>query len=162
MRRVLDTPMKYLANQKMNKFMKRALKEAKKAYKKGEVPIGAVVVKDNKIIAKAYNQRETKQDPTGHAEIIALKKASKKIKSWRLEDCDIYVTLEPCPMCAGAIIQARIKNLYFGAYDFKSGAASSAINLFNYPWNHQVKVKGGILESESKELLQTFFKSLRK
>lgn len=142
--------------------MKRALKEAKKAYKKGEVPIGAVVVKDNKIISKAYNQRETKQDPTGHAEIIALKKASKKIKSWRLEDCDIYVTLEPCPMCAGAIIQARIKNLYFGAYDFKSGAASSAINLFNYPWNHQVKVKGGILESESKELLQTFFKSLRK
>ena len=146
----------------MSKYMKIALKEAKKAYKKGEVPIGAVVVKDNKVIARAHNLRESKHDPTGHAEIIAIKKASKKLKSWRLEDCDIYVTLEPCPMCAGAIIQARIKNLYFGAYDSKSGAASSAINLFNYPWNHQVKVNGGILEMESKMLLKEFFKPLRK
>ncbi len=162
MKLALDMPMKFRENQKMSKYMKIALKEAKKAYKKGEVPIGAVVVKDNKVIARAHNLRESKHDPTGHAEIIAIKKASKKLKSWRLEDCDIYVTLEPCPMCAGAIIQARIKNLYFGAYDSKSGAASGAINLFNYPWNHQVKVNGGILEMESKMLLKEFFKSLRK
>lgn len=142
-------------------YMKLALKEAKKAYLIDEVPVGAVIVKDDKIIARGYNIREKSQDSIKHAEIIAIEKACKKIGSWRLEGAKLYVTLEPCPMCAGAIIQSRIEEVYFGAYDKKFGAAGSVLNLFEYKFNHQVLFKGGLLEDKSKELLQSFFKKLR-
>jgi tRNA(adenine34) deaminase len=141
--------------------MKAALAEAKKAYLIDEVPVGAVVVYNNKIIARGHNTRELSQSVLGHAEINALKKASKKIGSWRLEECDIYVTLEPCPMCSGAIIQSRIKNLYFGAYDPKGGASGSVLNLFNYPFNHKVNVTGGVMEEECSRIIKDFFKELR-
>ena len=141
--------------------MKEALKEAKKAYLLGEVPVGAVIVYEGKIIARGHNTREIKQTVLGHAEINAIQKASKKIGSWRLEDCDIYVTLEPCAMCSGAIIQSRIKNLYFGAYDLKTGVCGSVLNLFEYPFNHKVNVVGGVLEEECSRILKDFFKELR-
>ena len=112
------------------KYMKKAIEQAEKAYDKLEVPVGAVIVKDGKIIAKAFNQKETKYDTTKHAEILAIQKASKKLKSWRLLDCEMYVTLEPCPMCAGAIIQSRIKKVYYGVADEKTGAVGSRLNLF--------------------------------
>ena len=145
------------------KFMKEALKEAKKAYGKLEVPVGAVIVKEGKIIAKAHNQKETKFDTTTHAEILAIQKASKKLNSWRLNDCDMYVTLEPCVMCAGAIIQSRLKKVYIGALDEKTGAVGSVLNLFtDYKFNHDVQFEKGILNDECKELLQEFFKELRK
>ena len=122
------------------KFMKEALKEAKKAYDKLEVPVGAVIVKDGEIIARAHNLKETKFDTTNHAEIIAIQKASKKLKSWRLLDCEMYVTLEPCSMCAGAIINSRIKKVYIGANDEKTGAVGSVLNLFeDYKFNHKVE-----------------------
>ena len=141
--------------------MKEALKEAKKAYLLGEVPVGAVIVYEGKIIARGHNTREIKQTVLGHAEINAIQKASKKIGSWRLEDCDIYVTLEPCAMCSGAIIQSRIKNLFFGAYDLKTGVCGSVLNLFEYPFNHKVNVVGGVLEDECSRILKDFFKELR-
>lgn len=144
-------------------FMKEALKEAKKAYKKLEVPVGAVIVKDGQIIARAHNQKETKFDTTKHAEILAIQKASKKLNSWRLIDCDMYVTLEPCSMCAGAIINSRIRKVYIGAPDEKTGAVGSVLNLFtDYKFNHNVLYEKGLLENECRELLQDFFKSLRK
>ena len=144
-------------------YMKEALKEAQKAYEKLEVPVGAVIVKDGKIIARAYNQKETKFDTTKHAEILAIQKASKKLKSWRLIDCEMYVTLEPCPMCAGAIIQSRIKKVYYGVSDEKTGAVGSKLNLFkDYKFNHNVEVENGILTDKCKELLQNFFIELRK
>lgn len=144
-------------------FMKEALKEAKKAYKKKEVPIGAVIVYKNKIIARGYNLRESKNNSLLHAEIIAIEKACKKLKSWRLEECELYVTLEPCPMCSGAIIQSRIKNIFFGAKDPKSGCAISKALLFEPGlFNHNVNVAGGILEGECTQLLKDFFKELRK
>ena len=142
--------------------MKAALKEAMKAYKIGEVPVGCVIVKDDKIIARGYNKREINQSVIDHAEIVAIRKASKKIGSWRLEECDIYVTLEPCPMCAGAIIQSRIKNLFFGAYDLKTGAAGSVFNLFAYPFNHKVCVTGEVMQEECSIIIKDFFKELRK
>ncbi len=141
--------------------MKAAYAEAKKAYLIAEVPVGAVIVYNNKIIARGHNTRETNQSVLGHAEINAIKKASKKIGSWRLEECDIYVTLEPCPMCSGAIIQSRIKNLYFGAYDLKSGACGSVLNLFEHPFNHKVNVTGGVMEEECSRIIKDFFKELR-
>ena len=145
------------------KYMREALKEAQKAYDKLEVPVGAVIVKDGKIIARAYNQKEKKFDTTKHAEILAIQKASKKIKSWRLIDCEMYVTLEPCPMCAGAIIQSRIKKVYYGVSDEKTGAVGSKLNLFkDYKFNHNVEVENGILTDKCKELLQNFFIELRK
>ena len=145
------------------KYMKEALKEAQKAYEKLEVPVGAVIVKDGKIIARAYNQKETKFDTTKHAEILAIQKASKKLKSWRLIDCEMYVTLEPCPMCAGAIIQSRIKKVYYGVSDEKTGAVGSKLNLFkDYKFNHNVEVENEILTDKCKELLQKFFIELRK
>lgn len=145
------------------KFMKAALKEAQKAYEKEEVPIGVVIVKDDKIIAKAHNLKEIKKDTTEHAEIRAIKKASKKLDSWRLTDCEMYTTLEPCPMCAGAIIQARIKKVYIGTLDEKTGACGSVLNLFkDHKFNHTVELEYGIMEKESKEILQDFFKKLRK
>lgn len=145
------------------KFMKAALKEAQKAYEKEEVPIGVVIVKDDKIIAKAHNLKEIKKDTTEHAEIRAIKKASKKLNSWRLLDCEMYTTLEPCPMCAGAIIQSRIKKVYIGAMDEKTGAAGSVLNLFkDYKFNHNVELENGILEDQCKKILKDFFKMLRK
>ena len=143
------------------KYMKMAINEAVKAFNKNEIPVGCVIVKDNLVVAKAHNLREINNLVTSHAEILAITKANKKLDSWRLDDCDIYVTLEPCAMCSGAIIQARIKNLYFGAYDAKAGACGSVLNLFSYPFNHKVNVVGGILEDECKKLLQDFFKTLR-
>ena len=142
--------------------MKMALKEAKKALKKNEVPIGAVIVRDNKVIAKAHNLRETNNLATSHAEILAIQKANKKIKSWRLDSCTMYVTIEPCPMCAGAIIQSRIKHVVYGARDLKAGAHSSVLNLFEYPFNHKVNVDVGIMEEESAKIISNFFKKLRK
>jgi len=144
------------------KFMKVALKEAKKALRKKEVPIGAVIVRDNKIVAKAHNLREKSNLATGHAEIIAIQKANKKLKSWRLDSCSLYVTIEPCPMCAGAIIQSRIKEVVYGATDIKSGSHTSVINLFELPYNHQVKVERGILEEECSQIISDFFKTIRK
>lgn len=149
--------------QEKEKFMKEALKEAKKAYDKLEVPVGAVIVKDGKIIARAHNLKETKYDTTKHAEILAIQKASKKLESWRLLDCEMYVTLEPCSMCAGAMINARIKKVYIGASDEKTGAVGSVFNLFeDYTFNHQVEVEKGILQTECENLLKDFFKMLRK
>ena len=145
------------------KFMLEALKEAKKAYKKGEIPVGAVIVKDNKIIARAHNLKEIKKDTTKHAEIIAIQKASKNIEAWRLIDCEMYVTLEPCSMCAGAILQARIKNLYIGAMDEKTGACGSVLNLLeDYKFNHKVEIQRGILADDCEYILKEFFKELRK
>ena len=143
-------------------FMQAAIKEAKKAYEKLEVPVGAVIVKDGKIISRGYNIKEEKKDTTKHAEIIAIQKASKKLGGWRLNDCEMYVTLEPCPMCAGAIIQSRIKKVYIGAMDEKTGACGSVLNLFeDYEFNHKVEIETGILEIECNELLKKFFKELR-
>ena len=146
-----------------NKFMKEALKEAKKAYKKLEVPVGAVIVKDGKIIARAHNLKETKTDTTKHAEILAIQKASKKLESWRLLDCEMYITLEPCSMCAGAIINSRIKKIYIGALDEKTGAAGSVLNLFeDYKFNHKVEVEKGVMQEECETILKDFFKMLMK
>jgi tRNA(adenine34) deaminase len=143
-------------------FMGEALKEAKKAYKKAETPIGCVIVKDNIIVARGHNEKEIKQDPTLHAEMTAIRKAGKKLNSWRLTDCDMYVTLEPCPMCAGALIQARIRKLYIGATDPKAGAVGSVINLMEIEkFNHKVEVQYGMLENECSQILKDFFKELR-
>lgn len=145
------------------KFMKIALKEAKKAYDKEEIPVGAVIVKDSKVVAKAHNLKEQKNDTTKHAEIIAIQKASKKLDSWRLQDCEMYVTLEPCSMCAGALIQSRIKKVYIGTMDYKTGACGSVLNLLNdYKFNHYVEIETGILADECEKILKDFFKELRK
>lgn len=145
------------------KFMKEALKEAQKAYEKLEVPVGVVIVKDGKIIARAHNIKEEKKDTTKHAEIIAIQKASNKLSNWRLTDCEMYVTLEPCSMCAGALIQSRIKKVYIGTMDEKTGACGSVLNLLeDYTFNHKVEIQTGILQKECEELLKSFFKELRK
>ena len=144
-------------------YMRAALNEAKKAYKKEEVPVGVVIVKEGKIIAKAHNLKESKKDTTCHAEILAIKKASKKLNSWRLENCEMYVTLEPCSMCAGALIQSRIKKVYIGTMDYKTGACGSVFNLLeDYTFNHKVECETGILKEECEKILQDFFKELRK
>ena len=145
------------------KFMQEAIKEAKKAYKRLEVPVGAVIVKDGEIIARAHNLKETKFDTTKHAEILAIQKASKKLKSWRLIDCEMYITLEPCTMCAGAIINSRIKKIYIGTMDEKTGAAGSKLNLFkDYTFNHNVEVETGVMQEECQKILKNFFSELRK
>jgi tRNA(adenine34) deaminase len=144
------------------KFMRLALKEAKKAAKKKEVPIGAVVVKNGKVIAKAHNLREKTNKATGHAELLAIEKANKKLKSWRLDSCVLYVTIEPCPMCAGAIIQSRVQKLVYGAQDLKSGTHQSVVNLFEKSFNHKVDVEYGIMEEECGEIITSFFRKLRK
>lgn len=144
------------------KFMKEALKEAKKAYNKLEVPVGAVIVKDGQIIARAHNLKETKYDTTKHAEILAIQKASKKLNSWRLIDCEMYVTLEPCSMCAGTLINSRIKKVYIGASDKKTGAVGSVFNLLeDYTFNHKVEYQKGVLQDECENILKDFFKKLR-
>lgn len=142
--------------------MRVALKEAEKAAKKGEVPIGAVIVYGDKVIARAHNLRENKQRASAHAEMLAIEKANLKNKSWRLDDCDLYVTLEPCAMCAGAAANARIRTVYFGAYEKKGGCAESLYPvLTNSGLNHAVTFEGGILEGECAEMLTSFFKARR-
>ena len=144
------------------KYMKAALKEAQKAYKLLEIPVGAVIVKDGKIIARAHNKKETKNDTTKHAEILAIQKASQKLKSWRLLDCEMYVTLEPCPMCAGALINSRIKKVYYGTKDLKTGACGSVLNLLeDYTFNHKVETQENVLQNECENILKNFFKELR-
>ena len=143
------------------KYMDLAYKEALKAYEKKEIPVGCVIVKDDVVIAKAHNLREIKNMVNAHAEMLAISKANKKLNSWRLDGCDIYITLEPCPMCYSTIIQARINNLYFGAYDSKNGACGSLFDLSTYKFNHKVNVVGGIEEEKCKKLIQDFFKTLR-
>lgn len=143
-------------------FMREALKEAQKAYDQAEVPIGAVVVLNGEIIGRGHNLREKEQDATLHAEIKAIRQANQHLGSWRLEDCELFVTLEPCPMCSGAMILARMKKVVFGAFDPKAGTAGTFMNLLqDSRFNHQVEVEQGILEDECKEILQTFFKGLR-
>lgn len=142
--------------------MEEALKEAKKAYEKDEVPVGAIIVKNDKIIARAHNLRETNNMATAHAEILAIEKASKKINSWRLLDCDMYVTLEPCTMCMGAIISSRIKNLYIGALDKKTGACGSFVDLSAYKYNHTVNIFKGILQDKCEYIIKDFFRKLRR
>jgi tRNA(adenine34) deaminase len=143
-------------------FMNEALKEALKAYKKDEAPVGAVIVRDGKVIARGHNEKELKQDSTLHAEMTAIKRASRKVGSWRLTDCDMYVTLEPCAMCAGAILQARIRRLCIGAPDPKAGAAGSVIDVLGTEkFNHKVLVEWGILEDRCSGLLKDFFRELR-
>ncbi|WP_304401844.1 tRNA adenosine(34) deaminase TadA [uncultured Clostridium sp.] len=144
------------------KFMREALKEAKKALEIEEVPVGAVIVKDGKIIARAHNTKETKKDATCHAEILAIQKACKKIGAWRLLDCEMYVTLEPCSMCAGALINSRIKKLYIGTDDNKTGACGSVLNLLeDYKFNHKIEIEKYILKNECEDELKKFFKYLR-
>lgn len=143
--------------------MRLAIKEAQKAEMIDEVPIGAVIVKDGKVIARAHNKKESKNQATRHAEIEAIEKATKKVNNWWLEDCDIYVTLEPCAMCAGALINSRLRNIYFGAYDKKAGCCGSLYNLpVDVRFNHRLGVEGGILEEECASLLTNYFKKKRK
>ena len=143
-------------------FMKEALKEAAKARKKDEVPIGAIIVHNNKIIAKGHNLRETKHDALGHAEIIAIRKANKKLKSWRLVDCTIYVTVEPCSMCAGAILQSRIDRIVYGTEDIKGGALGSSYNLFEQKnINHIPEIESGGLKEECSQIRKDVFKKKR-
>lgn len=143
------------------KYMREALKEAKKAYKINEIPVGCVIVSNDKIIARGYNKRESNNQATDHAEIIAIRKASKKLNSWRLDECKMYITLEPCVMCSGAIIQSRIKGVIYGAKDYRFGCHDSIINLFDVDFNHKVNIKGSILEEECSKLISNFFKELR-
>lgn len=144
-------------------FMKEAIKQAKYAMSMGEAPIGAVIVKNSEIISCGYNTRESENKISGHAEIMAIEGAEKVLGDWRLDGCDLYVTLEPCPMCAGAIIQSRIKNLYFGAFDKAAGACGSKLDLFiPQKFNHDTAVFGSVLEKECSSLLCTFFESVRK
>jgi tRNA(adenine34) deaminase len=142
-------------------FMRLALEEARTAARSGETPVGAVIVRDGKVIARAHNRRELHEDPTAHAEILAIREASQALHGWRLLGCKMYVTLEPCPMCAGAMILARLPELVFGACDPKGGAAGLKLNLFEVPYNHTVKVTGGVLANECGSLLQEFFRDLR-
>lgn len=144
-------------------FMKQAVKQAKKAYDKLETPIGCVIVREDKIIARGYNKRNMKKNTLAHAEILAINKASKVLDDWRLEDCTMYVTLEPCPMCAGAIVQARIPRVVIGSMNPKAGCAGSVLNLLQQDGlNHQVEITKGVLAEECSELMTSFFRELRK
>ena len=144
------------------KYMKEALRLAKKAAKLDEVPIGCVIVHENKIIARGYNRRNTDKSTLAHAEIMAIKKAGQVIGDWRLEECTMYITLEPCPMCAGAIVQARIPKVVMGTMNAKAGCAGSVINILQMDgFNHKVEIVKGIMEDECKKIMQDFFKELR-
>ncbi len=144
------------------KYMKAALKQAQKAYSLGEVPIGCVITYEGKIIGRGYNRRNTDKNTLAHAEITAIKKASRKIGDWRLEGCTLYVTLEPCQMCAGAIIQARITEVVIGSMNPKAGCGGSILNILEMPqFNHQAKVTRGVLQEECSNILTAFFKELR-
>lgn len=144
-------------------YMELAINEAKKAQQIDEVPIGAIIVHDDKVIASGYNIRENVQQTLSHAELVAIQKANEKVGSWRLEDCTLYVTLEPCPMCAGAILQSRIPRVVYGAADPKAGCVGSLMNLLeDQRFNHQVEVRNGVLEEDCSGLLKDFFRQLRK
>lgn len=144
-------------------FLRQALKEAKKAEVKGEVPVGAVVVSDGCIVGRGHNLSITAKDPSAHAEIVALRKASRKLNNYRLAGCTMYVTVEPCHMCAGAMVWARLKEAVFGAYDDKAGACGSVFNIVdNKKLNHRLKMRGGVLEEECRSLMQNFFKQRRR
>ena len=145
-------------------YMQIALELARQSYEINEVPVGAIVVKKStgKIIGKGYNRREIDKNPLAHAEIAAIKQAAETLGGWRLLDCDIYVTLEPCPMCCGAIINSRIERVIFGAFDSKSGSVESIINMFDLPFNHKPKIVSGIMQKECSEILSDFFTELRK
>ncbi|GAB1533514.1 MULTISPECIES: tRNA adenosine(34) deaminase TadA [Brevibacillus] len=144
-------------------YMKQAMEEARKAAAIGEVPIGAVIVRDGEIVGRGYNLRETQKDPTLHAELIAIREASERLGGWRLIGCTLYVTLEPCPMCAGAIVQSRIEQVVYGARDPKAGCAGTLMNLLAEPrFNHQVPVIEGVLAEECGQMLKDFFRGLRK
>ena len=152
-----------LKQQTDEKFMKQALLQAKKAKEIGEVPIGCVIVQDGKVIGRGYNRRNTDKSTLSHAEITAIRKASKKLNDWRLEECTLYVTLEPCQMCAGAIVQARVKEVVIGAMNPKAGCAGSILNLFTMKqFNHQVQTTYGVCEAECSQILKQFFAGLRK
>lgn len=142
-------------------LMSRAIELAKEAMNEGEIPVGAVIAKDGIIIAEGRNTREKEHNALGHAEIQAIDNACKALGDWRLSDCTMYVTLEPCPMCAGAIINARIKKVVYGAYDLKAGSCSSVTDLFNLPYNHQPELQEGFMENDCKALMTEFFKTLR-
>ena len=145
------------------KYMREAIKQAKKAYAIGEVPIGCVIVYEGKIIGRGYNRRTIDKNPLAHAELIAIKKASKKMGDWRLEDCTLYVTLEPCQMCSGAIVQARMKKVVVGCMNPKAGCAGSILNLLQVEqFNHQVELEIGVLQEECRLMMKNFFKELRK
>ncbi|UCD55598.1 MAG: nucleoside deaminase [Candidatus Omnitrophota bacterium] len=147
---------------KHKKHMEAALKEAQTAFDKDEVPVGAVIVYKGQIIGRAHNQIKTLKDPTAHAEMIAITQAASRLKNERLKDCSLYVTIEPCPMCAGAMVLARIQDLFYATEDPKSGASGSALNILqNKKLNHKVKVKQGLLKDESRSLIQEFFKKKR-
>ena len=139
------------------KYMNMALDEAKKAFDEGEVPVGAVIVKGGEIVAVAHNNREATNDATGHAETLAIRKACEDIGSWRLEDCELYVTLEPCPMCMGAIINSRIKRVVYGAKDAKAGACGSLVNLTSYPFNHKPLIDHEVMADECAAIISDFF-----
>lgn len=144
-------------------YMEQALLEAQKAFDKGEVPIGAVIVRNEEIIARGYNLRNTQKNPLYHAEIDVIHQAAKIVGDWRLEDCELYVTVEPCPMCAGAIIQARIPKVVFGTRNAKAGCAGSILNILNEPrFNHQVEIEEGVLQKECADILSRFFQRFRK
>lgn len=144
------------------KYMKEAIRQAKKAWKMEEVPIGCVIVHEGKIIGRGYNRRTTDKNPLAHAELAAIKKASKKMGDWRLEDCILYVTLEPCQMCSGAIVQARVKRVVIGCMNPKAGCAGSILNLLQVErFNHQVEITSGVLEAECSQMMKGFFKELR-
>lgn len=143
-------------------YMRLALEEAEIAFAQGEVPIGAVVVHKEEVIAKAHNEKELRQDPTAHAEVLAVQRATQALGVWRLSEATLYVTLEPCPMCAGSLVQARLKTLVFGAADLKGGAVGSVTNVLDVNrWNHRVEVVAGILEEECAQILKDFFRKLR-
>jgi len=144
-------------------FMFEAYREAIHAYNKGECPVGAIIVKNGEIISRAHNNKESKNDPLGHAEVLAIRKAAKKLGDWRLSDCDMYVTLEPCTMCTGALVLSRIRNLYIGARDEKSGAVVSVFNILDKKeLNHKVEYHVGTLEIQCRDILKSFFRKLRK
>ena len=143
-------------------YMKQAISRAKAAAKVGEVPIGAVLVKDGQVVSSGRNMRENKKNALLHAELVAIDRGCKTLGAWRLEDCTLYVTMEPCPMCAGAIINARVKRVVFGCYDKKAGVYGSVMNLQEYPFNHYYNVTGGVMEKECAGLLSDFFAMLRK
>lgn len=144
-----------------NEFMLKAIENAKIAFENGDVPVGAVIVKNGEIIAEAYNQREVSGKATAHAEIIAIERACQKLGRWRLSDCEIYVTLEPCPMCAGAILNSKMGKVYYALKEANSGALGSVLNLNSYPLLHKVQTEVGLCENESRELLSSFFKQKR-
>ena len=144
-------------------YMKKALELAQIAAEQGEVPVGAIVVKKStgEIVGRGFNRREYGRSPLTHAEIVAIDEASKRLGGWRLIDCELFVTLEPCPMCAGAMINSRVERVVFGAYDAKAGSCGSVIDLFDLPYNHKPELRGGVLENECADILSEFFRKLR-